>query len=124
MWSYGEEVYQICEKYMQIREKMRGYTRRLMQEAHEKGTPVMRPLFYEFPQDAACWEIEDAYMYGDKLLVAPVLEAGAKVRRVWLPKGALWKECETGKVYDGGAAAEVAVTLESMPVFLKMGKEV
>lgn len=95
-----------------------------MQEAHEKGTPVMRTLFYEFPQDAACWEIEDEYLYGDKLLIVPVLEAGARVRRVYLPKGTRWKECETDKVYEGGAVIETAVTLESMPVFVKMGKGV
>lgn len=120
VWSYGEEVYQICEKYMRMREEMRGYTRRLMQEAHEKGTPVMRTMFYEFPQDAACWETEDEYMYGDKLLIAPVLEAGAAVRKVYLPKGGMWKECESGKEYSGGKEIEVPVSLESIPVFLRI----
>ena len=66
VWCYGEEVYEICEKYMKIREEMRDYTRELMQEAHEKGTPIMRTLFYEFPQDKMCWEVEDSYMYGGK----------------------------------------------------------
>lgn len=50
VWTYGEEVYEICKKYMEIREKIRPYIKTLMQEAHEKGTPVMRPLFYEFPR--------------------------------------------------------------------------
>ena len=56
IWSYGEEVYEICKKYIRIRENMRPYTRALMQAAHEKGTPVIRPLFYDFPEDAMCWE--------------------------------------------------------------------
>jgi alpha-D-xyloside xylohydrolase len=120
VWSYGDEVYHVCEKYMRIREKMRGYTRRLMSEAHEKGTPVMRTLFYEFPEDPVCWETEDEYMYGDRLLVAPVLEAGTRVRRVYFPKGSGWKDCETDVVYGPGETVEVPVTLESMPVFLKM----
>ena len=51
VWSYGEEVYEICKKYMLLREKMRPYVKQLMMEAHEKGTPIMRPLFYDFPQD-------------------------------------------------------------------------
>ena len=51
VWSYGEEVYEICRKYMELREKMRPYVKTLMQDAHEKGTPIMRPLFYDFPED-------------------------------------------------------------------------
>ena len=120
VWSYGEEVYHICEKYMCMREEMRGYTRRLMMEAHEKGTPVMRTLFYEFPQDEMCWKLEDEYMYGDKLLVAPILEAGVTMRRVYLPRGASWKDCETNTVYEGGTILDKPVTLAEMPVFLKM----
>ena len=59
-----------------LREEMRPYTRSLMQQAHEKGTPVMRPLFYDFPEDPACWDNESQYMYGPDILVAPVMEAG------------------------------------------------
>lgn len=82
VWSYGEEVYGICKKYLQIREEMRDYTRSLMQEAHENGTPVMRTLFYEFPEDQQAWKVEDEYMYGSRILVAPVLEAEAKRRAI------------------------------------------
>lgn len=120
VWSYGEEVYNICEKYMCMREEMRGYTRRLMTEAHEKGTPVMRTLFYEFPEDEMCWNLEDEYMYGDKLLVAPILEAGMTVRKIYLPRGASWKDCETDTVYEGGTILDKPVTLAEMPVFLRM----
>ncbi|MBE5852745.1 MAG: DUF4968 domain-containing protein [Lachnospiraceae bacterium] len=119
VWSYGDEVYDICVKYMNIREQMRDYTRSLMEEAHEKGTPVMRTLFYEFPEDKECWEVEDEYMYGNKFLVAPILAAGVKERRVYLPAGAQWKDCESNKLYDGGQYINVEVTLENMPVFQK-----
>lgn len=120
VWSYGDEVYDICVKYMNIREQMRDYTRSLMEEAHEKGTPVMRTLFYEFPEDKECWEVEDEYMYGNKFLVAPILAAGVKERRVYLPAGAQWKDCESNKLYDGGQYINVEVTLENMPVFQKV----
>ena len=73
VWSYGEEVYKICEKYIHLRERMRPYVRQIMEEAHEKGTPAMRPLFYDFPEDKKAWDIEDEYMFGPDLLVAPVL---------------------------------------------------
>lgn len=120
VWSYGEEVYNICVKYMNIREQMRDYTRSLMEEAHKKGTPVMRTLFYEFPEDKECWEVEDEYMYGKELLVAPILAAGVKERRVYLPAGTQWKDCESNKLYAGGQYINVEVTIENMPVFRKI----
>lgn len=120
VWSYGEEVYKICVKYMGMREEMRGYTRELMQESHETGAPVMRTLFYEFPEDRTCWEVEDEYMYGSRYLVAPVLEAGVKSRRVYLPAGCSWQLQETGEVYAGGKWADIPVTLETMPVFIRI----
>ena len=120
VWSYGEEVYKICEKYMRMREEMREYTRELMRETHETGAPVMRTLFYEFPEDKTCWEVEDEYMYGGRYLVAPVLEAGVKSRRVYLPAGCSWQLQETGEVYAGGKWADIPVTLETMPVFIRI----
>lgn len=117
VWSYGEQVYNICVKYMNIREEIRDYTRKLMEEAHEKGTPVMRTMFYQFPKDRRCWELSDQYMYGERYLVAPVLYAGAKRREVYLPNGHMWKDTESGNIYKGGTTIEVALTLESMPVF-------
>lgn len=119
VWSYGEDVYKICKKYMEMREQMRAYTRRLMAEASEKGTPVMRTLFYEFPEDPYCWEVEDVYMYGDKLLVAPILESGAERRSIYLPAGYSWQDCETKVIYEGGQRVEIPVSMETMPVFLK-----
>lgn len=121
VWSYGDEVYAICEKYLNLREQLRDYTRNLMREAHEKGTPVMRTLFYEFPEDPIAWEIEDEYLYGEKYLAAPILEAGVSERKVYLPgKGISWQEMESGRDYEGGQWITVPVTLESMPVFVRV----
>ena len=55
IWTWGEEIYEILKSYLLLRERLRPYIRECMREAHELGTPVMRPLFYEFPEDAACW---------------------------------------------------------------------
>lgn len=120
VWSYGEEVYEICKKYLNIREQMRDYTRLLMQEAHEKGTPIMRTLFYEFPEDETAWEVEDEYLYGDQVLVAPILESGAVVRSIYLPgSGVIWENTETGERHEGGQWIEESVTIESMPVYVR-----
>jgi len=123
VWSYGEKVYEICKKYMELRESLCPYTRTLMEEAHEKGTPVMRPLFYEFPEDPVCWETEDVYMYGDTYLVAPVLEKGASGRTVYLPAGYRWKALESGEEHEGGQWIRIKLSIEWMPVYVRQGKE-
>lgn len=117
VWSYGGKVYDICKKYLALRERMRPYIYDLMQEAHEKGTPVMRTLFYQFPEDPKCWDVEDEYLFGDRYLVAPVLEAGIISRKVYLPAGCDWTDMESGAGYKGGSTYEVDVCLETMPVF-------
>ena len=119
VWSYGEEVYEICKKYMELREQLRPYTRSLMKEAHEKGTPVMRTLFYMYPQDKECWNVEDEYMYGPDILVAPILYAGQRSREVYLPAGECWIEHATGKTYTGGTTVLAAAELDTIPVFLR-----
>lgn len=106
---------------MALREKMRPYTRRLMAEAHEKGTPVMRTLFYMFPEDSHCWEVEDEYFYGSDVLVAPILYAGETSRKVYLPKGETWVEYGSGREYGGGQEVLAAAPLDTIPVFVRKG---
>lgn len=119
VWSYGPEVEMICKKYMLLREEMREYTRGLMREAHEKGTPVIRTCFYEYPEDPKCWEVDDQYLYGDKYLCAPVLQAGCVSRSVYFPKGKKWKLLDGVDVYEGGQTRNVDCPLYTMPVFIR-----
>ena len=123
VWSLGAKNYEILTKFIGVREKMRDYTRSLMAEAHEKGTPVMRTMFYEFPEDAACWDISDAYMFGSDILVAPIVRAKATSRTVYLPAGASWTLANTGDVYEGGKAYEIEAPIETLPIFLRDGKQ-
>ncbi|WP_239715294.1 glycoside hydrolase family 31 protein [Paenibacillus sp. 19GGS1-52] len=119
VWSFGEEVYPILVKYMNLREVMRPYTRRLMEEAHENGSPLIRPMFYEFPQEEYCWELQDQYMFGADILVAPVMEEDVCEREVYLPAEAKWTELHSGLVYEGGQRITAAAPLDVIPVFLK-----
>ena len=119
IWSYGEENYEIMKKYIELREELRPYTRRLMQEASETGAPVMRPLFYQFPEDERVWEIKDQFLFGDQYLVAPVTEYGAREREVYLPAGARWTEQSTGKTYEGGRTVTADAPLDVIPVFVR-----
>lgn len=123
VWSFGEDNYKILSKYLFIRERLRPYIRECMKTASETGAPVMRPLFYDFPEDKTCWETEDAYMFGPDLLVAPVMEAGATTRTIYLPKGASWTDANTKQVYEGGQTVTVPAPLDVIPVMIRDGKE-
>lgn len=122
VWSYGEDVYQICKKYLRIREHLRPYLMRLMEKAHEKGTPVMRPLFYDFPQDDKAWNVDDEYMLGESLIVCPVLYEGRKSRAVYLPGKSSWRDLHTGALYEGGTSFSYDTPLDVIPVFAKKGE--
>ncbi|NRT87161.1 glycoside hydrolase family 31 protein [Clostridium beijerinckii] len=124
VWSYGDEAYEIFKKYMLIREKMKPYIAKIMKEAHEKGTPVIRPLFYDFSEDELCWDVTDEYMFGPDVLVAPVLHKGDRSRKVYLPKGANWKGVNSGKIFNGGQVIDYNAPLEIIPLFLKDEAEV
>lgn len=119
IWSYGEDAYEIMKHYIEIREQMRPYIRHLMEEAHQKGTPVMRPLFYEFPEDVKAWDIKDEFMFGEKILVAPVTEYQQRKREVYLPLGEEWTEQFSGRVYQGGKTVCAESPLQVIPVFVR-----
>ncbi|MBQ2461697.1 MAG: glycoside hydrolase family 31 protein [Clostridia bacterium] len=120
VWSFGEEAYPILVKYLNRREELRDYVRGLMQEAHEKGTPLLRGMFYAFPDDEKCAVMQDQYMFGSRYLVAPVMEAGVRERTLYLPAGT-WKDVETGKTYEGRQTITVPAPLEVIPVLEKVG---
>jgi len=119
IWSYGEEAYNIMKRHIAIREAMRPYTRAVMDEAHTTGAPVMRPMFYEFPEDKECWSLSDQYMFGPDLLVAPVLQADKEDRSVYLPAGADWIDAYSGHRLSGGERVTVQAPLEVIPLFLR-----
>ncbi len=122
IWSFGDENYPILVDYIKLRERMRDYSRDTMRDAHENGAPVMRTMFYEFPQDEKCWELKDQYMYGTDLLVAPVMYYKARSREVYLPTGAKWVNAWTGETFEGGQTIAVDAPIEQIPVFLRDGK--
>ncbi len=119
VWSFGEENYEILKKYLLIREKLRPYVRECMEAASRTGEPVMRPLFFDFPEDQRAWDTEDAYMFGKSVLVAPVMEAGVTNREVYLPEGAEWTEVFTGKKWKGGQTVNAYAPIDVIPVFTR-----
>jgi len=118
VWSFGDEAYGVIRELLFLRERLRPYIMEQMQVAHERGTPPMRPLFFDFPQDGGCAEVDDQFMFGPDLLVAPVLEEGARCRSVYLPAGMAWRDAWTGAVHEGGHWIEADAPLERIPLYL------
>jgi alpha-D-xyloside xylohydrolase len=92
-----------------------------MVAAADAGMPPMRPLFLEFPKDPEAWAIADQFLLGPDLLVAPIVEADARSRSVYLPIGAMWTDAWTGEQFSGGASYKVHAPLERIPLFLRDG---
>lgn len=123
VWSFGEENYEILKGFLFMRERLRPYIRECMKQAHEVGSPVMRPMFYEFSEDHTCWDLKDQYMFGPDILVAPIMKEDVTERSVYLPSGLNWTDAKTGKVYDGGQWVVVDAPIDTIPLFVREGKE-
>jgi len=121
LWSFGDDVYRVLERYVHLRETLRPYLREVMRAAHTDGQPAMRGLFHEFPADAHAWDVDDQFLLGPDVLVAPVITAGARERDVYLPAGARWTDAATGEEHDGGRTVRAAAPLDVVPVFLRDG---
>lgn len=119
LWSYGEGNYRIMKHYYEVRMAMKEYIKGLFEEASENGSPLLRAMFYEFPEDPKCWELQDQYMFGDRYLVAPVFHLNQWQREVYLPAGT-WRDTRDGKNYEGGQVIVAEAPLETIPVFEKV----
>lgn len=119
VWSFGQTSYEIIADLLHLRKRLKPYILELMAEAHKKGTPPMRPLFYDFPHDKEAWQIDDQYMFGPDLLVAPVLIENACNRQVYLPEGDIWRDAWTDENLAGGQTITVETPLAKIPLYLR-----
>jgi alpha-D-xyloside xylohydrolase len=119
VWSYGEEAYQILREQLALRERLRPYLMDQMRLAHTDGMPPMRPLFVDFPHDESAWRVEDQFMFGPDILVAPIAEHATRRRPVYLPPGTGWLDVWTGADHSGGQVVDADAPLEHIPVYLR-----
>jgi len=119
VWSFGDEVYNILSEQLKLRERLRPYIMDQMRSAEDTGHPVIRPLFFDFPDDPKAWDIEDQYMFGPDILVAPILEAETRTRRVYLPGGTTWRDAWTDETHEGGQELDADAPLERIPVYFR-----
>lgn len=118
LWSYGDDAFSIMKKQLELRLSLKPYIESLMDEAHKTGAPLLRTMFYEFPTDAKCWELDNQYMFGSDYLVAPILHANEFERDVYLPAGS-WENINNHQLYNGGQTVTCAAPLDTIPVFRK-----
>jgi alpha-glucosidase/alpha-D-xyloside xylohydrolase len=110
----------ICRKYLELRSRLMPYLYTAVRECHETGMPIMRALWLHAPDDPVAVARGDEYLWGPDLLVAPVVEAGATSRRLYLPRGT-WYDFWTEERVDGGREIERTVDLSTVPIYVRAG---
>ena len=119
-WSFGWQFEAINKRAIELRYELLPYIYNVMQQASQTGVPALRPLFLDYPDDEQAAAMDDEFLFGSDLLVAPVLWEGATARNVYLPAGD-WYDYWTGKRYAGNATISLPVTLDSIPLFVRGG---
>ena len=117
---FSEQTKQIIRKYINLRYRFLPYNYTLAREAESKGLPLMRPLFFDEPRNEALYDINDTYLWGDQLLIAPVVDSGQGIRSIYLPKGT-WINFHTDKRIEGGRWIDVPVSIYDMPIYVRAG---
>ena len=120
-WSFGTEIEAIARRALKLRYRLLPYLYSAFMRATESGEPVQRPLHFDFQDDPGSLRIEDEYMLGDALLVAPVLEPAVTHRDVYLPPGS-WIDWHDGKTHLGKRRVSVETALDHIPIFARGGK--
>ena len=120
-WYYDDETIQIAKYYFDLRWKLRDYVLAAAKAAREDAVPMWRPLLYEFPDDPATYNLDDEFLFGPDLLVAPVLSESDE-RKVYLPAGE-WVDVWTKEKHTGPKTFTVRPKLAEIPVFARHGAE-
>ena len=122
LWSFGETNFEILKDLVVFREKLRPYIGEQMKIASEKGYPVMRPMFFEHPEDEICYTLGDQYYFGEDIIFAPIVNQGQTERTVYLPEGE-WVLLKDRKTYTKGTYT-VSAKLEEFIAFVRKDAKV
>ena len=118
-WTIGGDAYRHVRAALMLRERLRPYVMVQMNLASKKGLPPMRPLFFDFEADAECVKVEDQFLFGPDLLVAPITTYLARSREVYLPAGSEWTDAWTGDRVPGGQIVGADAPIEHIPVYVR-----
>lgn len=120
-WAFDEKTENINRKYIELRYKLIPYFYDLFRIAEKDGSPIMRPLFYEYQSDKRTYDISDEFLVGDSILVAPIVEKGKRRRIVYIPHGSKWIDYWSGEEYEGGQYIVKSAPLDTCIMFVKEG---
>lgn len=114
------DIEDICRKFLNLRYQLLPYTYALAAAIHDAGLPMNRALWLAYPEDQRTHLIDDSYLWGDSILVAPIFTKGSTERNVYLPQGTWW-DYWTGERLEGGRDVSAKAALDSMPLCVKAG---
>ena len=120
-WAFGPDFERINRATIELRYIFLPYIYSVFREHEETGAPVMRPLWFDYPTDARTYLIEDQFLLGRDILVAPVVREGERQRRVYFPAGETWIDWWTGARFPGGREAVIEAPLDRLPFFVRAG---
>ncbi len=119
-WRFGKHYEDIIRKYLKLRYALLPFLYTTLEEAHRTGVPLFRPLLLNYQDDSNTYNLDDQFMIGDDLLVAPIVKPDVTRRLVYLPQGT-WYDYWTNKKYTGGTMITVDAPLETVPMFVRGG---
>jgi alpha-glucosidase len=119
-WRFGKYYEDIIRRYLKLRYQLLPFLYTTLEEAHQTGTPLFRPLVLNYQDDPNTYNLDDEFMIGNDLLVAPVVKPDVTRRLVYLPKGT-WYDFWTNKKYEGGTMFTADAPLETVPMFVRAG---
>lgn len=119
-WVFNENVEDHCKRLIEWRYRLIPHIERLFAEHVRTGAPLLRPLSWHYPDDRFAAEIDDQFLFGEEILVAPIVQRGRTTRSVYLPEGK-WHRFEGSEVLDGGRSHQVTFALGEVPAFVKEG---
>jgi len=119
LWTDGETL-AVFRAYAQLHRALQSYLYRYAEQAHQRGLPILRPLFVNYPSEIATYRLEDEYLIGDDLLVAPILQPRQTGRQLYLPDD-LWSDYWTGQRYRGPGWVTIRAPLHRIPLFIRDG---
>ena len=122
IWSFGERNFEILKDLIFLREKLRPYIKNQMNTAREKGYPIIRPMFFHYPDDEICYTLESQYFFGDDIIFAPIVNKGQTEKEVYIPDGE-WILTKDGKTYTKGTYI-IKAEIDEFIAFVRKGSDV
>jgi alpha-glucosidase len=117
-WAFGEPYESVCRRMIKLRQRLLPYFYTLFEECHRTGAPILRPLLFEYPEDETTYAMDDEFLLGTALLVAPISRPGLEYRHVYLPQGT-WFHFWSGERYEGPAHILAHAPLGEPAIYLR-----